>query len=217
LDYDDFWHPDKIRKHMTHLRQNENLGVSYSGTQFVSENGKLLRHRRIPRTSGLTDYYLFCRNPITNGSNAIFRKEVFDLERFDETIPKNQDVDCWLRIAFTPPRRWKFEGISDLLTYYRFSPTGLSHDFAGHFACNQRVLEKAAVYAPEITARYGSLSQAFQLRFYARRAIATGEKKQARRLLVDALLIDWRILLFEPPSTLATLLLAFIPGRLAIQ
>lgn len=217
IDGDDFWAPGKVEKHVAHLEADGGVGISYSGTQYVDSAGEPLRHCRLPKTRSISAYYLYCRNPITTGSTAVFRREVFDYHRFDErmvgALGGNEDVDCWLRIAFAPPRKWKFEGIPELLTFYRINPSGLSHDFDRHLASARYTWAKSFAYAPEIAARYAQLAEAFQLRFYARRAIASKQFTAARRFIWLALRTDPRILIREPAHTGVTLLAALQRSR----
>lgn len=213
LDDDDFWHVSKIQKHVEHLEQRPAIGVSYSGTRFVNVDGHPLRHSRIPRCRGLDDFYTYCRNPITNGSNALFRRGIFEVHRFDETLPRNQDVDCWLRIAFAKPH-WELEGIPELLTFYRVNPLGISTDYHGHLECARKVWRKSFEYAPEIARRYASLAEAFQLRFYARRALSTGDTSTAAKFLKQAVRTDWRFFAREPLSSMATALGVLFPRPL---
>lgn len=223
LDCDDIWHREKLSKHVLHFLDDaekcrvENLdplGVSYSATRFIDVAGRRLAHSRHPKTRNLNDYYLYCRNPITNGSNAVFRKDVFTDLYFDESLPMNQDVDCWLRISFGGKRKWRLEGLDDELTYYRVNRAGLSADCDRHFECSQRTWEKSFSYAPEVAERYAGLAEAFQLRFYARRSIASGDFRSARGYLRSAIQKNPKICVKEPIETLATFVAAFLNLRI---
>lgn len=212
LDADDYWHVEKIAKHVLHMEANQKIGVSYSGTQYISEQGRLL-HRRIPKHQKLNDYDLYCRNPITNGSNALFRSEIFMVHRFDETkIHGHEDVDCWMRIAFTPKKTWLFEGIPEALTFYRVTNGSMSDDYYRHYKEAKRSWEKSFLYAPDVAKKYARLAEAFQLRFYARRAIAAGNSQGARRIIIRALRVNPRIIICEGMNTALTLLVSFFPS-----
>ncbi len=210
VDGDDLWHPTKIEKHVAHLEKDEAIGVSYSATQFINTNGGNL-HRRFPKTKNLSDYDLFCRNPITTGSTAVFRREVFEFHRFDEGLFGYEDVDCWLRIAFAPPGKWRFEGIPELLTLYRVHTQSLSNKYDQQHESAQRAWKKSFEYAPKQAARFASLAEAFQLRFYARRAIASRNFPAARRLMLRAIKTDPRILVREGLRTWISLLVSLLP------
>ncbi len=215
-DGDDWWDLTKIEKHVAHLEKNPDVGCSYSATQFVTLGGKLL-HCRFPKTHNLSDYYLYCRNPITNGSTPVFRREVFDEHRFDEDKPRNNDVDCWLRICFTPPRKWKLEGINEALTFYRVTPGSLSDKLDKHYDACVHTWQKSYQYAPDIAKKFAKLAEAFQLRNYARRAFSMRQAADCRRFMFQAMKTDMRIFFYEPFNSFATLaaalLVPFIPGK----
>jgi glycosyltransferase involved in cell wall biosynthesis len=203
-DGDDWWDLRKIEKHVAHLERYPGVGGSYSATQFVTLDGRML-HCRYPKTKNLSDYYLYCRNPITNGSTPVFRREVFDEHRFDENQPRNNDVDCWLRICFTPPRRWKLEGINEALTFYRVTPGSLSDKLDKHYDACLRTWQKSHQYAPEIARKFARLAEAFQLRNYARRAFSMRQGAECRRFMWQAMRSDMRMFLYEPLMTGITL------------
>ena len=214
VDGDDLWVSEKIGKHVAHLEGDEAIGVSYSATQFIDTTGGKL-HSRFPKMRNLSDYYLFCRNPITTGSTAVFRREVFAHHRFDETLFGYEDVDCWLRIAFAPPAKWRFEGIPELLTLYRVHSQSLSNKYDQQHESAQRAWKKCYDYAPEQARRFASLAEAFQLRFYARRAIASRNFPAARQLMGRAIRADRRIFWREGVRTWVTLLASLLPVPVA--
>ena len=210
VDGDDLWVPTKIEKHVAHLESDEAIGVSFCATQFVNTTGRRL-HSRFPKMRNLSEYDLFCRNPITTGSTAVFRREVFEHHRFDETLFGYEDVDCWLRIAFAPPAKWRFEGIPELLTIYRVHAESLSNKYDQQHESAERALKKSFEYAPEQARKYARLAEAFQLRFYARRAIASRNFPVARHFIWRALRADPRILCHEGVRTWVTLLASLLP------
>jgi glycosyltransferase involved in cell wall biosynthesis len=214
LDADDYWHPEKLEKHLKHLECRPSVAVSYCATQFVDVGGNLL-HVRVPQLRNVEDYYLYCRNPLTNGSVGVFRREIFKIHRFDETKARNNDVDCWLRIAFTEPGKWLFEGIPEALTYYRVTPSSLSTAAEAHLDACRHTWAKSRVYAPAVAARYAGLAEAFQFRFYARRAVADCDMPAARRYIVSALKSSPAVLFREGMVTLQTLMASLLPGSIA--
>ena len=159
---------------------------------------------------------MYCRNPITNGSTPVFRREIFDEHRFDECKPRNNDVDCWLRICFTPPRKWKFEGINEALTFYRVTPDSLSDKLDKHYQACLHTWQKSHQYAPDIAKRFARLAEAFQLRSYARRAFSMRRSADCKNFMFQAMKTDMRMFLYEPLMTSVTLaaalLLQFVPG-----
>src|SRR6185312_2852427 len=105
----------------------------------------------------------------------------------------HQDVDCWMRIAFTPPRRWKIEGVNEALTFYRVTRGSISDDYSKHLAAARHSWEKSFQYAPEVAKKSARLAEAFQLRFYARRALAARRFSTARKYIFQSIRTDPRV------------------------
>ena len=228
LDADDLWLDTKLARHVEHLRAQPDLGVSYSASRFMSEDGELLALYQSPQLTGITAETVLCRNPVGNGSAPVLRMSALraiesTTERygtpepiyFDPDFRQSEDIECWTRIAATTP--WRFEGLRDALTLYRLNGGGLSASVDKQFASWERFIEKARGYAPELIGRYGSLARAYQYRYLSRRAVWSDEPVTARRLLSRAFGSDWRIAVLEPKRTFATilavLLKAILPAR----
>lgn len=221
LDSDDLWDPTKVERHLQHFRQRPEVGLSFSCSRFIDESGQPLGILQLGRLTDISPQYLFCRNPIGNGSSVLMRREALEaigfeadvhgqVERFwfDDTFRQSEDVECWLRLALTTP--WRIEGIPDVLTSYRVNNSGLSANVMKQYESWQKVLAKASGYAPDFVRRYGNQARAYQLRYLARRATQLRLPGLALRLIHRALLLHWRILLEEPRRTLITLLAAWL-------
>lgn len=216
LDSDDLWLPEKVAMHVNHLQSHPEVGVSYSRSAFIDAAGESLGIYQTPQLQGITPELILCRNPISNGSCVVMRREVLDGIRFkanlygatesywfDDSFRQSEDIECWLRIALQTS--WGIEGIAEPLTLYRVSSGGLSANVEKQFASWQRVLDKTAGYAPELIRRHGRRARAYQLRYLARRATRERERGPAMRLTVQALGAHWQILLEEPGRTLVTM------------
>ncbi|MEL7450059.1 MAG: glycosyltransferase [Pseudomonadota bacterium] len=215
LDADDLWHPDKLALHVAHLDSQPAVGVSYSASQFMAEDGTPLAMFQTPKLEDIEASDVLCRNPIGNGSAPVIRREVFEdiattVDRygapepvfFDPDFRQSEDIECWVRIAATT--EWRFAGLAQPLTLYRINAGGLSASVDRQFASWEAFYAKAAGYAPELIRDHGSLARAYQYRYLARRAIWSGEERTARRLLRKALESNWRIVIREPVRTAAT-------------
>ena len=215
LDSDDFWHPHKLEMHMGHLAQNPQIGISFSRSEFVNEEGNPLGYYQMPKLRDIEPGYYLCRNPIGNGSAPVIRREVFDDIRyldklydevedyyFDENFRQSEDIECWVRIAICTD--WVIEGISPALTYYRLNAGGLSASLLKQLASWEAMVEKLYEYAPRFIARHEATARAFQLRYLARQAIRLRDGKMAVQLLHRSLRSDWQIALREPTRTLLT-------------
>lgn len=216
LDSDDLWTPDKLALHVAHLDAEPDVGVSYSSCDLIDEAGRRLGVMQTPKLDGVDAVEVICRNPVSNGSNPVLRRQVFDAiafpqERdgavengcFDETFRQSEDIECWVRIALQT--QWRFAGLAPALTLYRVNAGGLSADLEKQYASWERMIDAACRYAPDFVARWGGLARAFQWRYLARRAVRMRDADAAFRLAWRALRTDPRILSREPARTLLTL------------
>ena len=215
LDADDLWRPEKLEEHVRHLDNNPEIGVSYSTSQFIDEDGALLNLFQKPKLAGIDGADLLLRNPVGNGSAPVIRMAALeDIEYadtrygqlephyFDPDFKQSEDIECWVRIATTT--KWRFEGIGLPLTLYRINPDGLSASVVRQQASWEAFVEKARGYAPALIAEWGTLARAYQCRYLARRAVWSREPALARQLLKQAFEADRRLLFFEPARTVAT-------------
>jgi glycosyltransferase involved in cell wall biosynthesis len=216
LDSDDLWLPEKLERHVQHLETAPEVGVSFSRSHFIDAEGQPLGIYQMPKLTDITPGYLFCRNPISNGSCVVIRKAVLAEIRFqdnlygvvedfyfDDSFRQSEDIECWLRIALQTS--WKIEGIPEALTLYRVNMGGLSANTLNQYVAWERILVKTQASHPEFVKTWGNKAKAYQLRYLARRAASQRSPKMATQFLHQALMTDWRIILEEPRRTLLTL------------
>lgn len=216
LDSDDLWLPEKLERHVQHLDTTPEVGVSFSRSRFIDAQGQPLGIYQMPKLMDITPGYLFCRNPISNGSCVVIRKAVLDEIRFqdnlygavedfyfDDSFRQSEDIECWVRIALQTT--WKIEGIPEALTLYRVNMGGLSANTLNQYAAWERIVVKAQASHPDFVKTWGNKARAYQLRYLARRAASQRSPKMATQLLHKALVTNWRIILEEPRRTLLTL------------
>lgn len=225
LDSDDCWSPQKLDRHVAHLEQNPDVGISFCYSEFINESDKRLGlYQKSKRLTGITPDYILCRNPVGNGSAAVIRRSVLkDIEfqaeiqgkvercYFDEHLRERSadatDVEFWLRTCITT--KWIIAGIPEVLTYYRINGGGLSANAIQQLYALDRVIEKTRTYAPDVIARCESLARAYHFRYTARRLVTLGESKTAIKMLHSSLRSDWRIIRDEPRKTLLTALAVY--------
>lgn len=215
LDSDDSWHPEKMALHKIHLDNNPQVGVSYSGSRFIDENGTPLRQAQRPKLSGVNAKDIFARNPVGNGSAPVIRKSALDqiafnhredpkrICFFDETFRQSEDIELWIRMALVSGIR--FEGIDGLLTNYRIGSGGLSSNIAAQYESWNRVVEKTKQNASEFVEQFEAEARAFQLRYLARRAVQMGDGAFALSLLKESGEASSLPLLREPIKSIVTL------------
>ncbi len=217
LDADDFWHPRKLCGHVQHLLSDEKIGCSYCPSLFVDDDDNEIGLGQFPRLTDVTPRYIFCRNPVGNGSAPVFRKAAleqiafFRQDRkmyFDEDLKQSEDIECWTRIALTT--EWTFAGISSPYTYYRINMGGLSANLYGQLDSWKKAMANLRIQHKGFFAKYYSLALAYQYRYLARRAIQARNKQDAIKLIVKALLTKPSIVLEEPNRTLTTVTCAML-------
>lgn len=233
LDADDLWLPEKLEKHVQHLNNNLNVGISFSYSAFIDDQGHPTGLYQMPRKlKNITPAYVLCRNPVGNGSSAVIRREtlkciefqdnLYGVEEsfyFDERLRFEKadatDLECWTRIAATTP--WHLEGIAESLTLYRIHAGGLSANALVQYQAIERVIEKSCAETPELN-RYKNLAKAYYLRYVARRAVTLRDGELAVEMMHRSLGHSLGVLWEEPQRTIVTLgaayLLKFTPRSL---
>ncbi|MFY0637807.1 glycosyltransferase family 2 protein [Maricaulis maris] len=214
LDSDDLWHREKLARHMSHLRQRPEVGVSYSGARLIDDEGRDIGLEQTPKLTGITSKDVYLRNPVSNGSTPVIRRGALDdIARpspahpgehvwFDEDLRQSEDIDCWMRIALLTG--WKFEGIPGALTAYRINAGGLSANVTLQFDSWLYVRNKVRTLAPAFAKRWEASAEAFQLRYLARRAIRMRDRGLALKLALQSVLKAPIAVLREPVKTTTT-------------
>ncbi|NJM65525.1 MAG: glycosyltransferase family 2 protein [Acaryochloris sp. RU_4_1] len=216
LDSDDLWQPEKLAKHIEHFQRHPDIGVSFCRSSFIDEQGQPLGIYQMPKLTDITPGYLFCRNPISNGSAVVIRREVLEDIKFqaslygdpedfyfDDSFRQSEDIECWLRIALKS--NWKIAGIPDALTLYRVNMGGLSANILKQYEAWERIITKTQAEHPDFVHQWADKARAYQLRYLARRAASQRSPTIATQLLHKALATDWTILREEPRRTLLTI------------
>ncbi|NEN98931.1 MAG: glycosyltransferase family 2 protein [Moorea sp. SIO3I7] len=221
LDGDDLWLPQKLERHIEHLENFPDIGISFSRSALIDEAGNFMGAYLMPKLSNITISDLFRESPIGNGSAAVVRRELFDTIKyqdnvygptedyyFDENFRRAEDIECWLRIAIQTD--WKIEGIPEALTLYRINTQGLSANLFKQFESLEQMIEKTRSYAPTVTSRWENISRAYHLRYLARSAVRLKVGSDAVTFIHRSLSNHWRILLEQPRRTILTLIAAYI-------
>ena len=210
LDGDDVYEPDKLATHIAILDRAPEVGVVYSASRAIREDGRPT-FMSLSGKPVMSDplFALLCKNFIGHGSNAVFRRTLFDeVGEFDEGLRSSEDIDFWLRIAAT--RRWHFHRLPQVLCGYRVRPSGLSFNVAQMQRSHEQVLEAASRRSPEVVAPLLPTAYAYMYRYLARLSLTAGDAQQARNFIARAWSADLSIFYRDPRSllTLASVRLA---------
>ncbi|MCX7282738.1 MAG: glycosyltransferase [Novosphingobium sp.] len=214
LDSDDRWLKEKLALHVIHLENNPGIGVSFSPSRFIDNEGRAMRLVQAPKLDNITAAHIFCRNPVGNGSAPVIRRMALETIAFrhpsepqrtfyfDESLRQSEDIELWLRLAVAGGVR--FGGIAPALTEYRVNGGGLSSQVVRQYQSWEQVVLRLGSYAPEFAEQHVSRARAYQLRYLARRAVQLGDPGMALSLLREAFACNRRPLLEEPVKTLVT-------------
>ncbi len=221
LDGDDVWFPEKLEKHVAHLQAHSQTGVSFSRSVFIDEAGKSFGNYQMPQLSGISSAYLLRCNPVGNGSAAVVRRSALDAIKFtanvygttedfyfDEHFRRSEDIECWLRISLQST--WQINGLPEVLTMYRVNSAGLSASLLPQLASWEQMIEKTRSYAPSLIAQSAKQARSYQLRYLARSALRLQAGVMAVKLIHQALIAHWQIILEEPRPTFLTWVAAYI-------
>lgn len=219
-DADDLWMPEKLARHVAHLEASPKVGISYSGSALIDEEGNLTGHTQSPRLTGVTASCIFKRNPIGNGSAMVIRRAALDdiayrprceTQRdwyFDETFRQSEDIECWLRMALTTD--WVFEGVAGLLTQYRINAGGLSANTDRQLAAWERMVQKLTPLNHAFFTVNTPAARAYQLRYLSRRAISDLDGTRAVNLTYGSMAQSRIPLIEEPGKSLVTMVAAAV-------
>ncbi len=123
LDADDLWEPTKLEKQVCCLDNKPEVGLVYTWTLLVDENGKPTGVRYNSELEGDVWQQILVGDIVCSGSSAMVRRSCFEVVGvFDPDLSSAADFDMWTRIAAHYP----FTVIKEYLLYYRQSSTSMS-------------------------------------------------------------------------------------------
>lgn len=100
LDADDLLPADKLALQVPLLDARPDLGLVYSGFQYVDEQNTQVLHESRPNKQGHVLKDMLRRTLFFPPGTAVVRRECLDrVGPFDESCPAAADTDMWIRIA----------------------------------------------------------------------------------------------------------------------
>jgi glycosyltransferase involved in cell wall biosynthesis len=224
LDGDDLWLPDKLEKHIAHLENSPEVGVSFCRSALIGEDSESLGiYQVITKLDEVTPLDLLCRTPIGNGSVPVMRREVLDAIQYtdeagetcyfnpDRQLHPSEDVECWMRIALKTD--WQITGIPEALTLYRVNSRGFSANLWKKLQSWEKMLSEVGRYGVEADRQdlhYNAPAMSYQFRHLARRAVTLRDGSVAVQLIHRSLLTYPNILKEESLRTIQTLVAAYL-------
>jgi len=212
LDSDDAWRPDKLEKHVRLLARRPRVGLSFSYSEYMTEDGRPTGHGPVTTRLAPSLHDMVRRNQCGNGSSIVVRRECLRIAGpFREELRSCEDYELWCRMLWATS--YEAACIPEPLTLYRQREASLSFD-AARFTQNadlaMRLLRETMPSIPERLMRAG---HAEHYRIAALKAATLGQDEVATRLLARALRL-WPWLLVSDRRTLATAATLLMPRRL---
>ncbi|MCA0938952.1 glycosyltransferase [Salipiger pacificus] len=210
-DAGDLWAPGKLAEHVALMQAAPSVGLSFSGSEILGEDGGRSRLWKTPRKRRFGAAAIFKRNPIGPVSTALFRRSALqriafrppqETERdwwFDETFRQGEALELWLRFALVSD--WEITGIPRTLCSCRDAEPAAS--VGKQLAAWERMVTKLSAQDRHFFGRYTAAARAYHLRHLARCAIAAGDAPGAAQLLRGSLVTSPKPLAEDPGRTLA--------------
>jgi glycosyltransferase involved in cell wall biosynthesis len=184
-DADDVWYPHKAERHLALMEANPQLGLTFSFSEYLAEDGTPTGQLLLTRCRQPTMRDLILRNHIGNGSTPIVRKDVFRRAGlFDETLGSCEDYEMWVRSAACTSLGLGL--LPEVLTGYRVRPGSMTTSYDSFLQGHRLALERFRTYVPGFTHRDAARSYAECLRIASRKAFSNGQVTLSRRLFLAA-------------------------------
>ncbi|MGB7414144.1 MAG: glycosyltransferase family A protein, partial [Thermosynechococcaceae cyanobacterium] len=197
LDADDLWEPTKLEKQVSYLDKHPDIGVVYTWTGLIDEQGSSLGRIVASQAHGNVWEKIVVRDDILCSSSvALIRAECFEtVGYFDPDLEGFQDWDMGIRLAF----KYQFGVIKEILTFYRHRSNSMSRSrsIEGTRETSMEVIEKSFKSAP---ANYQYLKRKSYSYVYLSQSwmqIDQGNAKEALKCLHKALLYHFLVLFSE--------------------
>lgn len=213
VDSDDRWSPEKLARHVRHFEENHDLGISYSYSVLIGEDGSPLGSYQTLGRRETSARQCFECNPVGNGSNAVVRREVFsELDAgFDEELRQAEDFEFWVRVSTCTD--WRMGCIPHPLTEYRIHSGGLSADVERQRSFHMQAISKIADYAPGLVANHRRAAEANLHWYLARHLLLRHRLLPAARTIGRALRLSPRVVRLHNLLLACSLITAMLVPR----
>jgi glycosyltransferase involved in cell wall biosynthesis len=185
LDGDDAWRPEKAERQLALMEANPAIGISFSYSEYMLENGVPTGRILRAEVSRPTLADMVRRNHVGNGSSPIVRKECFDQAGlFREGLRSCEDYEMWCRILHRTDFRAAL--VPGALTLYRLREASLCFAFDQFLENADLAVDLLQEEIPELPSRLFDAAHAEHYRITAWKALSAGETAAAQRYLARA-------------------------------
>ncbi len=211
LDADDIWRPSKAQEQVAHLLADPTIGISFSFSEYIEEDGRRTGKIARPRKPHPTLHDMIRANHVGNGSTPIVRRECFDMAGpFNESLRSCEDHEMWCRSMWVTGLRTV--AIARPLTLYRVRDSSLSFDFGNFVKYSELATSCLRERLVDVPSYLFRASQAEHYRVAAWKAELTHRHPDAVRLMARSLR-TWPWHFLYSFHLAATSLALFLPTR----
>jgi hypothetical protein len=215
LDADDVWRPEKAEWHVSVLERHDDVGLTFSYSEYITEEGQETRQFMMSRVAEPSLHDMIRRNHIGNGSTAVVRRECFEQAGvFAPQLRSCEDYEMWCRILWQTAYRAQL--IPKPLTLYRLRQSSLSFNATSFVANADAAVARLREQMPQVPEKVFRAGHAEHYRIAARKALLAGQRRAAADLLKSA--VRLRPLMFLVNArALATAAAVIAPARLSAK
>ncbi|NEQ49719.1 MAG: glycosyltransferase [Leptolyngbya sp. SIO3F4] len=175
IDADDLWTVDKLADQLAILQNAPMTSVAYSWTDCIDQADRFCRRGSHISAEGDVYEKLLMGNFLDSGSNALFRKSVFEtVGQFDESLKAAEDWDMFLRIAIDH----SFAVVPTVQILYRLSPQSMSANLERQERESLKVLDQAFARKPQLSWLIKRRSLAQMYRYLTFKALESCSTRQ---------------------------------------
>lgn len=162
-DADDLWLPQKLALQVEHFRQNQKLGVVFTGSQHFNESGLLDSNVRPghPLPTGMIFDKLLTDHFIAMSTVMVRRSCIDEIGAFDESLIGAEDYNFYLRLA----RKFQYGCLNQVLVQKRLHQSNLSDNLEQMCEDEIKNLDKIAEMFPDAEIPKHQLSGRIYARF----------------------------------------------------
>jgi len=116
MDGDDISMLDRIEKQVKYFDMHPSIDIIGGQVEIINEIDKVVGFRKYPINAISFFSFFLVRNPFAHSAVMFRRKIIDDGYRYDESLPKAEDLDFWIRLYNAG---YKFNNIPDKILHFR--------------------------------------------------------------------------------------------------
>jgi glycosyltransferase involved in cell wall biosynthesis len=152
VDADDLWHPEKIKKQVTVMRdRGDRVGLVYCWSRAVDERDRVLGDVWPCSLRGNVYAALIIRNFVSSGAPLVRRRCVEEVGGYDPTLSSRGAACCEdLKFNLDVAERYDFDLVPEFLFSYRVRAGSMSTNYDSMLRSHKVVIDEVRERHPEL-------------------------------------------------------------------